>query len=149
MEMRVWVFALVVLTACAQSAPISHASVPFGVVVPAGVHPGQEYHGLQIGQSGDRGVWLSKDTTLTLRAEHPGKKLVLVMYEPEDDNRVVWGRLEGGRVQRECCLHKGIGEVAFRLSRANQARRLLTLHLRIAPVATPNRAAVFLRVFRY
>lgn len=149
MRMRFELTALVLLAACAPSARAAHASVPAGIVIPADARPGQDYRGMEIGSNGDRGVWLLSETTLTLRMPRPGKRLVFIMYEPDDRARTVAARIETQKIQRRCCLRKGIGEIALDLDRADRNRRVLTVYLHVAPVETLRRAVILVRAFRY
>lgn len=149
MRLRIVLAASIVLSACAHERIAQPGYVPAGIVVPGGLRPGSEYRGLQIGRSGDGGIWAAPVSTITLATARAGAKLVLVLYEPNDRARSLGVTFEGERMRRWCCTHAGVQGVAFAVPPRERGRSRLTFRLTIAHPPDARHGAVLMRAFTY
>lgn len=149
MRLRIVLAASIVLSACAHERIAQPGYVPAGIVVPAGMRPGSEYRGLQIGRSGDGGIWAAPVSTITLAAGRVGSKLVLVLYEPSDRARSLGVSFGPDRAQRWCCLHGGVQGAPFPIPPRERGRSRLTFRLTIADPPDTRHGAVLMRAFTY
>jgi len=97
----------------------------------------------------DNGVWEGRNATVTLRVPHPGSKLVLVVYEPDDRARTITVTFAGAPAQSYCCVHAGISEAAFAVPAALRRHRKISFAMRVTDPQDARHGIILVRAFVY
>lgn len=128
--------------------PQGTAVAPLNVILPVGISPGANYHGLYVGSSSEISCcWIASKAALTIEKTVAARNLVLVFWLPNQGSAGSWlkdhptsitatiGRLR----QYECCFGPGLNNASFSVPR-DLATKIgdVTLSLEIQPGFVPH-----------